>query len=150
MIVVSRAHQLIGSAEKFHREYGQSDIPGGWYLDTAREWHPGGEDQIQQVWRQGIAGVLDPSFAIPDSSLRALKTRTHIIQGDRDEIFPLAVPLDLYDKIPDSQLWILPNTIPTALFYQNEALSGVETGGNVQEAEIFSKVAESFFAGVFQ
>ena len=30
--------------------------------------------------------------------------------GDRDQFFPVEIPFELYKSVPDSYLWIMPNT----------------------------------------
>ena len=41
--------------------------------------------------------------------LATIKARTLIVHGDRDEFFPVDIPVDMYKSIPGSQLWIVPN-----------------------------------------
>ena len=55
MVVIAGTHRLIGSAKKAHKDAVQQGLPSGWYLDEVRKWHPGGEAQVQQIWRQGAA-----------------------------------------------------------------------------------------------
>lgn len=40
--------------------------------------------------------------------LATIKARTLIIHGDRDEFFPVDIPVAMYTSIPGSQLWIVP------------------------------------------
>ena len=41
--------------------------------------------------------------------LAAVQARTLIIHGDRDEFFPVDIPVGMYQGIPESALWIVPN-----------------------------------------
>ncbi len=41
--------------------------------------------------------------------LATIKARTLIVHGDRDEFFPVDIPVEMYKAIPGSQLWIVPN-----------------------------------------
>jgi pimeloyl-ACP methyl ester carboxylesterase len=50
----------------------------------------------------------DMNFTPP--LLSTIKARTLIIHGDRDPFFPVHIPVTLYNSIPDSYLWIMPNT----------------------------------------
>jgi pimeloyl-ACP methyl ester carboxylesterase len=43
-----------------------------------------------------------------------------IVHGDRDEFFPLSIPIEMYSTIPESCLWIVPNSGHTDLL---EAIS---------------------------
>lgn len=42
------------------------------------------------------------------SDLSKVKAQTLIVHGDRDEFFPVSIPLSMYTSIPKSQLWIVP------------------------------------------
>ena len=83
---------------------------------------------------------------MPDASVAAIRARTLIIQGDRDDFFPLEVPLDLYRKIPKAQLWIIPNATHTSVFYQDFAPAGTDLGGTRLAGRIFPEVVNSFLA----
>ncbi|MFI5407229.1 MAG: alpha/beta fold hydrolase [Nitrososphaerales archaeon] len=49
----------------------------------------------------------DPSFT-PDV-LSTIRAKTLIIHGDNDQFFPISNALALYQNIPNSYLWIVPN-----------------------------------------
>ncbi|MGH7497001.1 MAG: alpha/beta fold hydrolase [bacterium] len=49
----------------------------------------------------------DMNFTEP--YLATITARTLIIHGDRDEFFPVAIPVQMYGAIPRSYLWIVPN-----------------------------------------
>ncbi len=42
--------------------------------------------------------------------LRAIRTPVLIVHGDRDRFFPVAVPVGLYELLPDAELCVLPHT----------------------------------------
>lgn len=146
MVVVAGTHRLIGSAVKTHEDAVQAGVPSGWYLDEVSKWHPGGEAQVQQLLRQGAAAALTEDFPMPDASLAAIRARTLIIQGDRDDFFPLEVPLDLYRKIQKAQLWVIPNTTHSTVFFSDFAPAGTDLGGTRLAARIFPEVLNSFLA----
>ena len=53
--------------------------------------------------------------SLPD--LKSISTPTLIVHGDRDLLFPVEVPSELYSCLPDAELCILPNTghlVPSA------------------------------------
>ena len=41
--------------------------------------------------------------------LATITARTFIVHGDRDQFFPVAIPVEMYHSSPHSQLWIVPN-----------------------------------------
>ena len=69
------------------------------------------------------------NFTVPCS----LKARTLIVHGDRDEFFPVNIPVEMYRSIPRSFLWIIPN------------------GGHVPitgpSKDLFAATAIDFFSG---
>lgn len=70
----------------------------------------GGEAQVRHLLAQfrGFAtSYEDMTFTPP--TLGAIKARTLIVHGDRDEFFPVAIPVAMYGAIPGSKLWIVPD-----------------------------------------
>jgi pimeloyl-ACP methyl ester carboxylesterase len=41
--------------------------------------------------------------------LSTIQARTLMVHGDRDQFFPINIPLEMYRSIPNSSLWIVPN-----------------------------------------
>ena len=41
--------------------------------------------------------------------LSRITARTLIIQGDRDDFFPVSLAVEMYTAIPKASLWIVPN-----------------------------------------
>jgi pimeloyl-ACP methyl ester carboxylesterase len=102
-------------------------------MERLRTVNKYGDEQIRSLRRQFNAfkdNYDDMSFTPPH--LATIKARTLIIQGDRDEFFPVNIPVEMYRSIPKSYLWIVPN------------------GGHVpisDHADEFRKVALEFLAG---
>src|SRR5205807_9915593 len=75
-----------------------------------RQWHQHGDEQIRALWRQMNAlkdSYDDMNFTPP--YLSTITARTLIVHGDRDPIYPVSLALDMYEAIPRSYLWIIPN-----------------------------------------
>jgi pimeloyl-ACP methyl ester carboxylesterase len=76
-----------------------------------REFHMRGGDQILMLRRQ-FQGLKDSyedmNFTGP--LLSTIRARTLIIHGDRDSFFEIGIPVEMYRAIPNSYLWILPNS----------------------------------------
>lgn len=68
-----------------------------------------GQPQIRELMAQfqGFASSYDDMNLTP-ANLATIKARTLIVHGDRDEFFPVEVPVEMYRAIPGSQLWIVP------------------------------------------
>lgn len=78
--------------------------------ERMRQVHVHGDEQIRSLRRQFNNfkdSYDDMNFTGP--LLSTIKARTLIIHGDRDEFFPVNIPVEMYHSIPRSALWIVPN-----------------------------------------
>ncbi len=74
-----------------------------------RECAKRGDEQIQQLITQFNAlhdNYDDMNFT--SQSLAAITARTLVVHGDRDNFFPVEIPVSIYRSIPDASLWIIP------------------------------------------
>ncbi len=101
---------------------------------------------MREVRHLGLTGSLDHDFTMSDAALSTIRARTLIIQGDRDEIFPLEVPIELARKIGDSQLWIVPNAPHRVFFFCDFMPRSDSCGGGTEAATIFPGVVKKFIA----
>jgi pimeloyl-ACP methyl ester carboxylesterase len=79
-------------------------------LARFRKIHPRGDEQIRMLRRQFFHfkdSYEDMMFTPP--YLATIRARTLIIHGDRDQFFPVAIPVEMYRSIPNAALWIVPN-----------------------------------------
>ncbi|TWH99977.1 hypothetical protein IP90_02984 [Luteimonas cucumeris] len=51
--------------------------------------------------------------------LATIRARTLIVHGDRDEFFPVGIPVEMYAAIPGSALWIVPQGSHVPIFDAN-------------------------------
>lgn len=75
-----------------------------------RQWHVHGDEQIRALWAQGNAfkdSYDDMNFTPP--YLSTISARTLIVHGDRDPLYPVHLALEMFQAIPRSHLWIIPN-----------------------------------------
>jgi pimeloyl-ACP methyl ester carboxylesterase len=75
-----------------------------------REWHKQGDQQIKWLWSladQFKESYTDMNFTPP--LLSTIKARTLIVHGDRDGLYPVNLAVEMYEAIPSSYLWIIPN-----------------------------------------
>ena len=80
------------------------------YLEYLHSIHSEGEAQIRklkQEFRDMAHSYRDMNFTAP--YLAQIKCPTLIIHGDRDEYFPINIPVEAYQAIPNASLWIIPN-----------------------------------------
>ena len=88
-----------------------------------RQIHKHGDEQILMLRRQFYAfrdSHDDMMFTPP--LLATVKARTLVVHGDRDAFFPVSIPVQMYESIPDSALWIVANGghVPIFQEYQPE------------------------------
>lgn len=101
--------------------------------ERRRQVHKHGDEQIrmlQQQFHDFRNSYDDMNFTGP--YLSTITARTLIIHGDRDQFFPVEIPLQMYNSIPNSFLWIVPRGghgpigdpdvpfVPTALKFLKE------------------------------
>jgi pimeloyl-ACP methyl ester carboxylesterase len=79
-------------------------------LEYFRTIHIHGDDQIRALHEQfqGFSANYDDLNFTPPY-LSTITARTLIVHGDRDELFPVAIPVEMYAAIPNASLWIVPN-----------------------------------------
>jgi pimeloyl-ACP methyl ester carboxylesterase len=80
-----------------------------WY-DMVSSLHQHGAEQAKRIRLQFYRtkdSYDDMNFTPP--YLSTIKASTLIVHGDRDSFFPVYIPVEMYDSIPDSYLWIMPN-----------------------------------------
>ena len=78
--------------------------------ERLREHHKHGDDQIRALITQfhDFADSYDDINFTPPY-LSTVSARTLIVHGDRDQFFPVSIPVEMYGAIPRSYLWIVPN-----------------------------------------
>jgi pimeloyl-ACP methyl ester carboxylesterase len=81
---------------------------------TEEEWtamrnlHFHGDEQIQMLWDQASAFSSDDMNFTPEM-LSKITSKTLVVQGDRDPLYPIELTIEMYKSIPDAYLWIVPN-----------------------------------------
>jgi len=84
---------------------------------TLRSRHVLGDEQIRALYEQGrgfATSYSDMAFTPP--LLGTITARTLIVHGDRDELYPVELAVELYRSIPNSALWVVPNGGHGAVF----------------------------------
>ena len=111
--------------------------PERWAELRAR--HVRGEEQIRALvnqFRDFKDSYDDMNFTSP--YLSTITARTLIVHGDRDQYFPVSIPVEMYRSIPRSCLWILPNG--------GHSLSSLVGGSELGKAT-FTETARAFLRG---
>ena len=120
MVLVGGSSYLPESARAIYRSSPPDSIPPE-RLKKMASRHSGGEEQVLQLMRQFHSykdSYDDVNFTKP--YLASIKTSTLIVQGDRDQFFPVHIAFEMYNGIPNSYLWVVPNSGHSADLHTTE------------------------------
>jgi pimeloyl-ACP methyl ester carboxylesterase len=68
-----------------------------------------GEEQIKKlIYQFNELSETYEDMNFTPSYLAKIKCPVLIIQGDRDQYFPVDIPVNMYKSIPDAYLWVIP------------------------------------------
>ena len=109
MVLVSTAQRLPDQTRAFARGMTMGTLTG-----RARElWQScavRGENQMRGLVNRFRSLFGDNTDDVNFSAVRlsTIRARTLIVHGDRDRLFPVEIPFEMYRGIPNSELWIVP------------------------------------------
>jgi pimeloyl-ACP methyl ester carboxylesterase len=109
MVLIGATIYFPEPARAIMRRVGEEELTDA-DLERQRRIHKHGDEQIRALRRQfhGFKDSYDDmNFTGP--YLGTIKARTLFVHGDRDEFFPIAIPVQMYQSIPNAALWIIPN-----------------------------------------
>lgn len=108
MVLISATTHFPDQARAIMRRVSFDTMPpqvSAMYRECAKR----GDEQIRQLITRFNAfhsDYEDMNFTAAD--LAAITARTLIVHGDRDQFFPVDIPVSIYQAIPDAALWIIP------------------------------------------
>lgn len=94
-----------------------------------REIHKHGDEQIIAMMEWQKIGADDyESTAFTPPYLATIKANTLIVHGERDRRVPVSIALEMYEAIPKSLLWVVPNGghVPIRDFYEENFIEVTE------------------------
>lgn len=141
MILVSGGHRLGKNGRKLLMEERFEDLDNDlqeFYLSI----HPGGQKQLTAIFdaENKMAKefpTTSDSAPLSTEVLSTITIPTFLIWGDRDIYFPIDVAVELYQSLPNAQLWVLPG--------QDHVPIWPEWGGDSDAAARFVSIAHQFF-----
>ena len=83
-----------------------------WDWEKLRQRHMYGDEQIRALlthFHNTNANDADMNFTA--SQLSTITAKTLIVSGDRDAFYPVSMPVEMYNAIPNSYLWVVPNGV---------------------------------------
>lgn len=82
---------------------------------THEEWtamravHVHGDAQIAALWQMPALFADDPTdMSFTPEQLARITTRTLVVAGDRDPLYPVELAVELYRGIPNASLYVVP------------------------------------------
>ena len=144
---------LIGSAHRFTEEWRKAlaaadlavwkeALPG--YMEVVQSWHPNGEAQLEQLVAQLRSLAVERAEVHDEEQLRNLSVPTLIAHGDRDEINPAYLALELYELLPQAELWMMPNVSHVAFVSHWVHPGDLDCGGCALATQQFPSVLRDF------
>jgi len=128
MVLIGATSYFPEDARQVMRESAVENLnEEAWNRMRQRHYH--GDEQIRMLFTQFHRfkdNYDDMNFTKAD--LSTIIAKTLIVHGDRDRFFPVAIPAEMYDAIPQSYLWIVPYGSHVPIF-GNWLVSFVETTG---------------------
>ncbi|HXW56528.1 MAG TPA: alpha/beta fold hydrolase [Candidatus Cybelea sp.] len=108
MVLVSATPYFPAQARPIMRQYARNLSARDW--ERLRADHPGGDQQIEALL-ESVESFADShdDLNFTSSQLATVETRTLIVQGDRDPLYPLELSVEMAKTIPNASLWIVPN-----------------------------------------
>jgi len=115
LILIGTSHNYIGGENKEDgTAFSYDSLPPA-FVEELKKVHFRGEAQIRALFDP----QLDYSIQLKDEELQKFQFRTLIVHGDHDEILGVAPAVALHKNIPNSDLWVLPNTGHLAILGSN-------------------------------
>jgi pimeloyl-ACP methyl ester carboxylesterase len=108
MVLISTTSHFPDQARVIMRRASFSTMPPE-VREMYRECAKRGDEQIRQLIEQFNAFSEDyDDMNFTAQSLSAITARTLVVHGDRDNFFPVEIPVSIYRSIPNAALWIIP------------------------------------------
>lgn len=110
MVLMSAVSYYPEQARKIMRSYTVEQVSDE-ERHRLQQRHPRGDEQIQELFSLGssFAEQYDDMNLTPPY-LSTITARTLLIFGDCDPFYPVSIAVDMYNAIPRSYLWIVPNS----------------------------------------
>ncbi|MBM3189705.1 MAG: alpha/beta hydrolase [Chloroflexi bacterium] len=107
-VIMSGAHRML-DAQRAAQKRMLWDSMDPASQDRQLELHPGGVPQIEWILAQARSfGDGHGGYEASPEQLAKIQTRTLLVWGDQDVVFPLELALEMYRSIPSAALWVIP------------------------------------------
>jgi len=109
MVVVSATPHFPEQARAIMRQVPQDSGQPESEWAVMRERHTGGDEQIRAIW-QAMRDLGDSrdDMNLGATELARIRSRTLVVYGDRDPLYPVEIGVELYRSIPRASLMVIP------------------------------------------
>lgn len=111
-----------------------------WPEETQEYWlelHPGGKDQVETLLKALRQMAIEGNnMDFTPEELSRIEAHTLLIIGDRDDLVPMKLGLEMYQAIPNAAFWVVPG--------QGHSPVWPERGGSQEAREIFPDLVQEF------
>lgn len=122
MVLVSATPYFPESTQLIMKQYAWAEKSEDQWT-ALRKIHFHGDEQINLLFEHAASFGEDPNdMNFKPEMLSQIQTRTLIVQGDKDPLYPLDLTIELYQSLPNANLWILPNAGHVPINGENIAL----------------------------
>lgn len=114
MVLVSAAPRYPEQAKRLMAHFDKALLPTA-EIERLRKVHLQGERQIDALLAHARSFAEDATdMNLTRVDLQAVRAETLVLHGDRDELYPVDVAVELYRSIPNAQLevWRLSGHLP--------------------------------------
>ena len=108
MVLIGATTHFGDQAKAIMRATGREGLPPHLQQEFLGCATRGGEVQLGDLRARFAALEHTRDMAFTARELGRIRARTLIVHGDRDEFFPVSIPVAMYRGIPGSALWIVP------------------------------------------
>ncbi|MCM8569897.1 alpha/beta hydrolase [Gramella jeungdoensis] len=106
VILIGASHNYTGGENnESDNTFSYENLPKS-FVEGLKKIHYHGDSQIKALFNPNF----DYQIKLKDEELNTFNFRTLIVNGDRDEILGIDPAFALHKNIPNSALWIVPNT----------------------------------------
>ncbi len=122
LVLVSTAHYFPDTARAIMNAH-TFDTVSVSELEQLRKKHIGGDKQIKTLYTIGRSfkdSYDDVNFTEQD--LAMIQSKTLIVHGDNDPLYPVTVAVDMFNAIPNAKLWVIPDAGHLPVFFEEVAV----------------------------
>lgn len=100
MVLIGAAHRYSGKDNpNLDKPFSFEDLPDE-FIEQLRQLHPRGDSQIRALFKP----ELNYEIRLSEEEVKAIQTKTLIINGDHDEILGIESAFELYKFLPNANL----------------------------------------------